>query len=88
MAGFMDYLVPSATEIPTMEVEHLESPSPSMPLGVKGAGEGGAIGPPAAIANAVADALSEFGVDVVETPLTPPAVRRLLGSARAVARSS
>lgn len=54
-ATFMDYLVPTATEIPPMVIEHFESASPKMPLGVKGVGEGGTIGPPAAIANAVAN---------------------------------
>lgn len=77
-ASFMDYLLPSATEIPEMLVEHFESPAPEMPLGVKGAGEAGTIGPPAALANAVASALEEFGVDITETPITPALVRRLL----------
>ena len=74
-ASFMDYLLPTATEIPSMVVEHLESPSPNMPLGLKGAGEGGTIGPPAAITNAVANALAEFGVEIDTLPLSPPAVR-------------
>jgi carbon-monoxide dehydrogenase large subunit len=77
-ASFMDYLVPTAAEIPPMTVEHLESPSPIMPLGVKGVGEGGTIGPPAAIANAVDSALSRFHVQLVSTPLTPPALLRAI----------
>ena len=77
-ASFMDYLVPTAAEIPPMTVDHFESPSPAMPLGLKGAGEGGTIGPPAAIANAVANALSEFGVEIDTLPLSPPAVRSLI----------
>ena len=71
-ASFMDYLIPTATEIPDMVVEHLESPSPNMPLGLKGAGEGGTIGPPAAISNAVVNALTEFGVEIDTLPITPP----------------
>jgi len=76
-----DYLVPGPKEIPHLEVQHLESPSPLTPLGVKGAGEAGATGPPAAIANAVADALAEFEVEIVETPLTPRVVWGLLKEA-------
>src|SRR5262249_48706421 len=58
----MDYLVPTAMELPAIETVHLEFPSPRNPLGVKGIGEGGAISPPAALANAVEDALRPFGV--------------------------
>jgi carbon-monoxide dehydrogenase large subunit len=81
-ASFMDYLIPSATEIPNLVVEHFESPSPTMPLGVKGVGEGGIIGPPAAIGNALANALQEFGVEIDATPFTPAAVRAAIRSAR------
>ncbi len=73
-----DYLVPGPCEIPYLEVEHLESPSPVTPLGIKGAGEAGATGPAAAIANAVADALDQFEVEIVETPLTPQLIWTLL----------
>jgi len=79
---FMDYLVPTAMELPPIETVHLEYPSPRNPLGVKGAGEGGAISPPAAIANAVEDALAPFGVRVTRTPLGPSVVLGLLESAR------
>ena len=79
-ASFMDYLLPTATEIPPMVVDHLESPSPSMPLGLKGAGEGGTIGPPAAITNAVANALGAWGIEIDTLPLSPPAIRELLAS--------
>jgi carbon-monoxide dehydrogenase large subunit len=75
---FMDYLVPSSLEVPPMLVEHLESPAPEMPLGVKGVGEGGTIGPLAAVANAVASALSDFGIDITATPITPTLIRRML----------
>ena len=70
----MDYLVPTAADIPHIEIAHFETPSPSSLGGIKGIGEGGAIAPPAAIANAVADALSPFGVRVNEIPLTPERV--------------
>jgi carbon-monoxide dehydrogenase large subunit len=61
---------------------HLECPSPRNPLGVKGLGEGGAISPPAAIANAVEDALAPFGVRVTETPVSAVRIAALLQAAR------
>ena len=78
---FMDYLVPTAMELPPIETVHLEYPSPRNPLGVKGIGEGGAISPPAAIANAVEDALAPWQVRVTRTPLGPSVVLGLLGKA-------
>ena len=72
-----DYLVPTAEEIPTLAVEAQETPSRLNPLGIRGVGEGGAIGPPAAIANAVEDALARFGNVVRRTPLSPPYVHSL-----------
>ena len=80
---FMDYLVPTAMELPPIETVHLEYPSPRNPLGLKGIGEGGAISPPAAIANAVEDALAPFGVRVTRTPLGPSTVLGLLEQAAA-----
>jgi carbon-monoxide dehydrogenase large subunit len=80
-ASLMDYLVPSATEVPHCEVGHLETPSPFTELGVKGMGEGGTIGAPGALANAVADALSPFGVTVTDLPLTPERVWSLAHAA-------
>ena len=80
-ASFMDYLVPTAAEIPSVVVDHFESPSPAMPLGLKGAGEGGTIGPPAAVTNAVANALREFGAEIDSLPLTPPVVLGLIRGA-------
>jgi aerobic carbon-monoxide dehydrogenase large subunit len=74
----MDYLVPTAMELPPIETVHLEYPSPRNPLGIKGIGEGGAISPPAAIANAVEDALAPFGARITRTPLGPATVERLL----------
>src|SRR5215475_13164166 len=78
---FMDYLVPTAMELPPIETVHLEYPSPRNPLGIKGIGEGGAISPPAAIANAVEDALAPFHARVTRTPLGPSVVLGLLEAA-------
>jgi carbon-monoxide dehydrogenase large subunit len=72
----MDYLLPTASDVPNITVLHQESPSPLNPLGVKGLGEGGAIAPPVAIANAVCDALSEFRVEFNATPITPEDIFR------------
>ncbi len=69
--SLMDYALPTATDIPPMTIVHQHSPSPLNPLGVKGVGEGGAVAPPAAIANAVCDALSAFDVEVNQTPVKP-----------------
>jgi carbon-monoxide dehydrogenase large subunit len=74
---FMDYLVPSAAEVPKLEFGHIETPSPG-PGGYKGVGEGGAIGAPPAVVNAVADALSPFGVRVTQLPVTPARIVALL----------
>ena len=85
---FMDYLLPTATEVPVIEHGHVETPGPG-PGGYKGVGEGGAIGAPAAVANAVADALAPFGVTVTRLPLTPDAIVGLLSSAESgVSRST
>ncbi len=69
-------------EIPNIRIVHLESPSPLNPLGVKGLGEGGAIAPPAAIANALVNALAPFGVEVNNLPLKPDRVLQLLQRAQ------
>src|SRR4029077_20736560 len=82
---FADYMVPCAPEIPTVRIEHLVTPALTTEYGVKGLGEGGAIAPPAAIANAVADAFSGIGASFNETPLTPRRVMRELARARAKA---
>ena len=74
---FMDYLVPTATEVPVIEYGHVDTPSPG-PGGYKGVGEGGAIGAPPAVVNAVADALSPFGVTVTRLPLSPSRIVDLL----------
>jgi carbon-monoxide dehydrogenase large subunit len=68
---FMDYLVPTASEVPPIEVIHIETPSAVTPGGVKGMGESAMIAAPAAIVNAVNDALVPFDVFLTEVPLTP-----------------
>ena len=68
--SLMDYAVPKARDLPRIDTVHLEYPSPRNPLAVKGVGEGGAIAPPAALANAVEDALAPFGIRITEGPLT------------------
>ena len=87
-ASLMDYLVPTAMELPTVEIDHLAIPSPDSANGAKGVGEGGTLAPPAAITNAVCHAL---GVEINELPLTPELVRRAanMGNTRStVARST
>jgi carbon-monoxide dehydrogenase large subunit len=76
--SFLNYLLPGAMEVPNIKTVHLESPSPLNPLGVKGLGEGGAIAPPAALANALADALASLSPRVNEIPLTPDRVLQFL----------
>ncbi len=74
----MDYLLPTSLDVPPVEITHLNYPSPRNPLGIKGVGEGGAISAPAAIANAVEDALRPFGVCVRAAPLSPDRVLSLI----------
>jgi carbon-monoxide dehydrogenase large subunit len=81
--SLMDYLVPTATDLPPIETVHLEYPSPRNPLGVKGLGEGGAISPPAAVTNAIEDALRPLGVRITETPVTPARLLALIEAAGA-----
>jgi carbon-monoxide dehydrogenase large subunit len=81
--SFMDYAMPVATEVPEVTLVHQEIASPLNPLGVKGLGEGGAIAPPVAIANAVCDALGEFGLELNSTPIKPEALLwAILGKSR------
>jgi 2-furoyl-CoA dehydrogenase large subunit len=75
---FMDYLKPTALDVPDIEVDRLEHPSPFTPLGAKGVGEGGSIPAPAAVASAVEDALADFDVIVRALPITPERVWRWL----------
>ncbi len=77
---FADYLMPGAPEIPRIRVAHMETPTPHTEYGMKGMGEGGAIAPPAAIANAVRDALRGIGAELNETPLTPKRVRAAIAA--------
>jgi carbon-monoxide dehydrogenase large subunit len=77
-----DYLLPTAADVPEVLLESHETPSPLNPLGLRGVGEGGAIAPPAVLANAVEDALAERGAVVRRTPLTPESVRTLAGLQR------
>ena len=80
---FADYLVPGPTEVPGLRIIHMETPSPYTKFGVKGIGEGGAIAPPAAITNAVNDALRSLGAaELLHSPVTP---RRIL---EAIARAT
>ncbi len=76
-----DYTMPSAMEIPEIEIHHRETISPFTLTGAKGLGEGGSIGAPAAIANAISDALSPFGVEILEIPATPPRIRAAIRAA-------
>ncbi len=80
--SLVDYLVPSACEIPPMQVVHLESESPTTLGGFRGMGEGGTIGAPAAVANAIADALAPLGIEINELPATPERLFRLIEAAR------
>lgn len=78
----MDYLLPGATEVPNIRVLHMEIPSPYTEFGVKGIGEGGAVGPPAAIMSAVNDALKPLGAGLCDLPITPGAVLEAIDRAR------
>jgi carbon-monoxide dehydrogenase large subunit len=73
--SYMDYLVPTSTEVPDVTLAHVETPSPLNPEGIKGAGEGGTMPVPAAVANAIDDALSPFGVAVDRAPMSPDRLR-------------
>jgi carbon-monoxide dehydrogenase large subunit len=82
----MDYAIPTAETMPPLEIGHLETPSPHTPGGMKGMAEGGTIGAPATIANAVADALAPAGVDPAAVsfyPLTAPRLFALLAGTAA-----
>ena len=74
----MDYLMPGATDIPDIKIAHMTTPTEHTEYGMKGMGEGGAISPPAAIANAIRDALKPLGAEINETPMTPGRVRRAI----------
>jgi carbon-monoxide dehydrogenase large subunit len=79
--SFMDYLLPTALDVPTVEVGHLETPSPLNPLGIKGAGEAGAIPVGALFAQALENALQMPGLEILEIPLSPSRLWELVQSA-------
>ena len=82
-ASFQDYLCPTAMEVPNIDIGHVETPSPFTALGSKGAGEASCESVPAALGNAVADALAPLGVTINELPLTPTKIWRLVQEAKA-----
>jgi carbon-monoxide dehydrogenase large subunit len=88
IATFADYHLPGAAEMPPMAIDHMESPSPISRFGQKGIGEGGAIAPPAAIANAINDALAPLGVEVDTLPMTPVRILTKLSAARGGERNA
>jgi carbon-monoxide dehydrogenase large subunit len=77
----MDYLLPTALDVPHIETAHLETPSPLNPLGVKGAGEAGAIPGGALFAQAVENALAGSGLEILEMPLSPNRLFELMREA-------
>ena len=77
-ASFADYLPPTSAEMPKIEIIHIETVSPESLTKAKGVGEGGAIGAPAAVINAIVDALSPFGIQLFELPATPQRIREQL----------
>ena len=81
--SFMDYLVPTALDVPTVEVGHVETPSPLNPLGIKGAGEAGAIPVGPLFAQALEDDLHIPGLELLEIPLTPSRLWELVQAAKA-----
>ena len=85
--NFGDYLMPGASEMPDIKIAHLHIATPHTEYGVKGMGEGGAIAPPAAIANAVTDALRRFGAEANETPITPRRIVAAITAAKARGRA-
>ena len=82
----VDYHLPLASDIPDIRIEHMETPSPLSRFGQKGIGESGAIGPPAAIANAINDALIHIGAEVTQVPMTPERVLEAIANAEHYAR--
>src|SRR5262249_28035163 len=82
-----DYLLPASSEMPAIRIIHMETPSPYTKFGQKGLGEGGAIAPPAAITNAVNDALKEMGAELLVSPVTPRRVVEALGGPAAGRRN-
>ena len=77
-ASFMDYLCPTASEAPQLSIDHHGAASPFTVLGTKGCGENSAMSAPAAVASAIDDALTTYGVTIAQLPVTPPAIWRLV----------
>jgi carbon-monoxide dehydrogenase large subunit len=75
--------LPTVNEMPDLVVDHMVTPTPFTPLGAKGAGETGMLSPPAALGNAIEDALASLGVEIRETPYTPDRLRALIKAAQA-----
>jgi 2-furoyl-CoA dehydrogenase large subunit len=86
--SFMDYLVPTASEAPVIDIDHVVSPSPLTPLGSKGLGESSSMTVPAVIANAVSDALGPLGVKITELPMSPTRLWALIQAARESGRAA
>jgi carbon-monoxide dehydrogenase large subunit len=80
-ATFMEYVLPTAAELPRLVMEHQHTPSPNIPGGMKGVGEAGAIGSPAAVVAAIEDALAPYGARITETPVTPAAIVEMVARA-------
>src|SRR5439155_18499969 len=79
--SFMDYVLPTAVEVPRLRLDHQVTPSPVIPGGTKGVGEAGAIGSPAAVVAAIEDALRPFGVRITQLPVTPDRILTLVRQA-------
>ena len=80
--NLMDYLLPTSDTVPDLVISHLQTPSPLNPLGIKGVGEAGAIAPPAAVANAIENALQDLGVSIDKVPVSPGYLLEQLAVAR------
>jgi carbon-monoxide dehydrogenase large subunit len=78
-ASMADYLVPMSSEMPDIEVAHVQTPTASSKLGAKGAGEAGTAGAPAAVMNAINDAIAPFDAHVLSQPITPQKILKSLG---------
>jgi carbon-monoxide dehydrogenase large subunit len=87
-ATFMEYVLPTASEVPRLRLEHQETPSPNIPGGMKGVGEAGVIGAPAAIVAAIEDALAPLGARFSETPVTPEKVLAAIAEGEAAGRQA
>jgi carbon-monoxide dehydrogenase large subunit len=81
--SFMDYALPRADDLPDIEVDFIEIPCGTNPLGVKGAGEAGAVGSPPAVVNAIVDALRPDGVETIDMPATPERIWEAIMHAKA-----